>query len=100
MDNDLGMQLVESRESESVIKNLLVIHKAKKEDFTHYNCSADNEFGSTFIAINLKEQSKFYAFYKNFPILFYAHPLNDNLPILSLSLFLLLMDHHHSYFYP
>ncbi|KAI1286001.1 Irregular chiasm C-roughest protein [Halotydeus destructor] len=60
VDNSRGFELMEEKlPSESLIRNLLVIHKAKKEDFGIYNCSAWNEFGHDFMMITLTQQTTF-----------------------------------------
>ena len=59
MDNNRGIELIEEKlPAESMIRNLLVIHKPKSEDFGVYNCSAWNEFGHDFMLITLAKQSK------------------------------------------
>lgn len=56
-------QLEEKLEGASLIRNVLIISKAQDDDFGVYNCTAENDFGHDFIAINLAKQSKSHLFF-------------------------------------
>lgn len=60
IDTSAGYEQVEEKlETASLIRNLLLIHNLRREDFGVYNCTAENDFGTDHVMVSLAKQSQY-----------------------------------------
>ncbi|XP_015795128.1 irregular chiasm C-roughest protein [Tetranychus urticae] len=60
IDNDQDFEVIEeNKPSESITRNVLIIHKVKEENFGDYNCSVWNEYGQDYMIIRLEKHKSF-----------------------------------------
>lgn len=60
IDTSTGYEQVEEKlETASLIRNSLLIHNPRREDFGVYNCSAENDFGTDHVMVSLAKQSQY-----------------------------------------
>lgn len=68
IDNDQDFEVIEeNKPSESITRNVLIIHKVKEENFGDYNCSVWNEYGQDYMIIRLEKHSKDRQLFLVFP---------------------------------